>query len=72
MGNAGTAMRLMTGLLAGQAFDSELVGDASLMKRPMERVAGPLRQMGAQIETLTPADAGWVRQRFAELRKTKS
>src|SRR5882757_2462794 len=52
MGNSGTAMRLMTGLLAGQAFDSELIGDASLMKRPMERVAGPLRQMGAAIETL--------------------
>ncbi len=52
MGNAGTAMRLMTGLLAGQAFDSELVGDASLMKRPMERVAAPLRSMGASIETL--------------------
>ena len=52
MGNSGTAMRLMTGLLAGQAFDSELIGDASLMKRPMERVAGPLRQMGAIIGTL--------------------
>jgi 3-phosphoshikimate 1-carboxyvinyltransferase len=52
MGNSGTAMRLMTGLLAGQAFDSELIGDASLMKRPMERVAGPLRSMGAKIETL--------------------
>jgi len=51
MGTSGTAMRLMTGLLCGQAFDSELVGDASLMKRPMERVAGPLRLMGAQIET---------------------
>jgi 3-phosphoshikimate 1-carboxyvinyltransferase len=52
MGNSGTAMRLMTGLLAGQSFDSELIGDSSLMKRPMERVAGPLRKMGAQIETL--------------------
>jgi 3-phosphoshikimate 1-carboxyvinyltransferase len=52
MGNSGTAMRLMTGLLAGQAFASELIGDSSLMKRPMERVAGPLRQMGARIETL--------------------
>src|ERR1019366_1198277 len=39
MGNAGTAMRLMMGLLAGQSFDSTLVGDASLMRRPMERVA---------------------------------
>src|SRR5262245_38601262 len=52
MGNAGTAMRLMTGLLSGQSFDSELIGDSSLMKRPMERAATPLRQMGARIETL--------------------
>jgi len=52
MGNSGTAMRLMTGLLAGQSFDSELIGDASLMKRPMERAAKPLRQMGAHIATL--------------------
>ena len=51
MGNAGTAMRLFTGLLAGQGFDSVLVGDSSLMKRPMERVAAPLRLMGAAIET---------------------
>jgi 3-phosphoshikimate 1-carboxyvinyltransferase len=51
MGNSGTAMRLMTGLLAGQPFDSELIGDASLMKRPMERAARPLRQMGARIDT---------------------
>lgn len=52
MGNSGTAMRLMTGLLSGQSFDSELIGDSSLMKRPMERAAKPLRDMGAQIETL--------------------
>jgi 3-phosphoshikimate 1-carboxyvinyltransferase len=52
MGNSGTAMRLMTGLLSGQSFASELVGDASLMKRPMERAAAPLRLMGANIETL--------------------
>jgi 3-phosphoshikimate 1-carboxyvinyltransferase len=52
MGNSGTAMRLMTGLLAGQPFASELIGDSSLMKRPMERAATPLRSMGAQIETL--------------------
>jgi 3-phosphoshikimate 1-carboxyvinyltransferase len=51
MGNAGTAMRLFMGLLAGQAFDSTLIGDASLMKRPMERVAVPLRLMNAQITT---------------------
>jgi 3-phosphoshikimate 1-carboxyvinyltransferase len=51
MGNAGTAMRLFTGLLAAQQFDSTLVGDASLMKRPMERAAKPLRQMGADVRT---------------------
>ena len=43
---------LFMGLLAGQQFDSTLVGDSSLMKRPMERAAGPLRQMGAMIETV--------------------
>jgi 3-phosphoshikimate 1-carboxyvinyltransferase len=51
MGNAGTAMRLFTGLLAGQVFSSQLIGDASLMKRPMERVAKPLREMGADVRT---------------------
>jgi len=51
MGNAGTAIRLFMGLLSGQSFDSTLIGDSSLMKRPMERVAGPLRQMGARIDT---------------------
>jgi len=48
-GNAGTGMRLLTGLLAGQRFDSELVGDASLSRRPMRRVIEPLTQMGASI-----------------------
>jgi len=51
VGNSGTAMRLFMGLLAGQAFDTTLTGDASLMTRPMERVARPLREMGAAIET---------------------
>jgi 3-phosphoshikimate 1-carboxyvinyltransferase len=51
MGNAGTAMRLSMGLLAGQAFDATLVGDPSLTRRPMERAATPLRQMGAVIAT---------------------
>jgi 3-phosphoshikimate 1-carboxyvinyltransferase len=61
MGNAGTAMRLFTGLLAAQNFDSQLIGDASLMKRPMERVAKPLRQMGADVRTRNgtpPVDVG--------------
>src|SRR6185437_13081584 len=51
MGNAGTAMRLFMGLLAPQRFDSTLIGDESLMRRPMERVAAPLRLMGAEIKT---------------------
>lgn len=48
-GNSGTTMRLLSGLLAGRPFDSVLTGDASLRSRPMERVAGPLRSMGARI-----------------------
>jgi 3-phosphoshikimate 1-carboxyvinyltransferase len=51
MGNAGTAMRLSMGLLAPQNFKSTLVGDESLMSRPMERAAVPLRLMGANITT---------------------
>lgn len=51
MGNSGTALRLFMGLLAAQRFDSTLIGDASLMRRPMERVATPLRAMGAAIAT---------------------
>ena len=50
-GNSGTTMRLLCGLLAGQNFDSVLNGDNSLRNRPMERVAIPLRLMGAEIET---------------------
>ena len=50
-GNAGTAMRLLAGLLAGQRFDSVLVGDASLSRRPMRRVIEPLQAMGAVIES---------------------
>jgi 3-phosphoshikimate 1-carboxyvinyltransferase len=53
-GNAGTAMRLLAGLLAGQRFDSTLVGDASLSQRPMGRVIDPLQAMGALIAS----DAG--------------
>ena len=49
-GNAGTGMRLLTGVLAGQCFDSTLIGDASLSKRPMRRVTDPLTLMGAKID----------------------
>ena len=48
-GNSGTTMRLLAGVLAGQPFDSVLTGDESLRSRPMERIAKPLRQMGADI-----------------------
>ncbi|SIQ31728.1 3-phosphoshikimate 1-carboxyvinyltransferase [Aquipseudomonas alcaligenes] len=51
LGNSGTSMRLLSGLLAAQPFDTVLTGDASLSKRPMNRVAKPLRAMGAVIET---------------------
>ena len=55
LGNAGTAMRLLAGLLAGQRFGCTLTGDASLKRRPMRRIAEPLSRMGARIET---ADGG--------------
>lgn len=51
VGNSGTSMRLLAGLLAGQKFDLELTGDTSLSKRPMKRVTDPLAQMGAKVET---------------------
>jgi 3-phosphoshikimate 1-carboxyvinyltransferase len=50
-GNAGTGMRLLAGLLAGQGFESVLIGDASLSKRPMRRVIEPLSRMGAVIDS---------------------
>jgi len=49
VGNSGTTMRLMSGILAGQPFTSVLTGDASIRRRPMKRVAEPLREMGAVI-----------------------
>ncbi len=51
MGNSGTAMRLLLGLLAGQSFDSRLIGDSSLSSRPMRRAIDPLQAMGAVIES---------------------
>ena len=51
LGNSGTSMRLMSGLMAGQGMDLTLVGDASLSGRPMKRVTDPLGQMGADIDT---------------------
>jgi len=51
LGNSGTSMRLMSGLMVAQPFASTLVGDASLSRRPMKRIIGPLEQMGARIES---------------------
>ena len=51
MGNSGTAMRLLAGLLSAQSFASQLVGDQSLSKRPMRRITDPLSLMGAQCHT---------------------
>lgn len=50
-GNSGTTMRLLTGILAGQDFETVLIGDESLQKRPMKRVIEPLEKMGAKIES---------------------
>jgi 3-phosphoshikimate 1-carboxyvinyltransferase len=51
-GNSGTSMRLLAGILAGHAFTSTMIGDASLSRRPMRRVVAPLERMGARIETV--------------------
>lgn len=51
LGNSGTSMRLLSGLLAGQPFTTRLAGDASLCRRPMDRVIEPLTQMGVSIES---------------------
>jgi len=50
-GNSGSTMRMLAGILAGQRFESRLVGDASLSRRPMRRIIDPLTQMGARIES---------------------
>jgi len=65
-GNAGTLMRLLPGLLAGQEGRFELAGDESLSRRPLERVAEPLRRMGAAVET-TDGHAPLVVEGGAEL-----
>lgn len=51
MGNSGTSIRLLSGLLAGQGFEVTMIGDESLSKRPMRRVTEPLAKMGVQVET---------------------
>ena len=56
MGNSGTSIRLIAGVLAGQNFSAQMVGDDSLSKRPMDRISLPLRQMGVEIAGQTDRD----------------
>lgn len=65
-GNSGTTMRLLTGLLAGWPLEATLIGDPSLSRRPMQRVAEPLRRMGAKVD-LSPAGTAPVRVRGGDL-----
>src|SRR3954451_1230012 len=67
-GNSGTTMRLMAGLLAGQTFESRLVADASLARRPMERVVTPLRKMGATVTAEGPENTPPLRIRGGSLK----
>ncbi|MFN2474839.1 MAG: 3-phosphoshikimate 1-carboxyvinyltransferase [Chthoniobacterales bacterium] len=67
-GNSGTTMRLLAGLLAGQPFDSRLVGAASLSRRPMDRVITPLREMGATITAEGPHESAPLRITGSNLR----
>ena len=67
-GNSATTMRLLAGLLAGQSFETRLVGDASLSRRPMDRVIAPLTQMGANIVGEGPNDTAPLRIKGAPLR----
>ncbi|MEP6808871.1 MAG: 3-phosphoshikimate 1-carboxyvinyltransferase [Chthoniobacterales bacterium] len=67
-GNSATTMRLLAGLLAGQPFDSCLVGDATLARRPMGRVIDPLREMGAQIVAEGPEETPPLRITGSKLR----
>jgi 3-phosphoshikimate 1-carboxyvinyltransferase len=70
-GNSATTMRLLIGLLAGQNFDSRLVGGETLSKRPMERVIAPLRKMGANITADGPNDTAPIHIRSSNLKGVK-
>ncbi len=67
-GNSGTTMRLLCGLLAGQPFDSRLVGSSALSRRPMDRVLQPLREMGAKIVGEGPNETAPLRITGTNLR----
>src|SRR5919204_2441611 len=67
-GNSATTMRLLAGLLAGQTFESRLVGDAALLRRPMDRIITPLREMGAAIVAEGPEQTPPIRIHGGSLR----
>jgi len=67
LGNSGTSMRLLAGLVAGQAFATEMTGDASLRSRPMRRIKDPIERMGAAVELLGPDGCAPIRVRGARL-----
>ncbi len=67
MGNSGTGMRLLTGLLAGFPIEAELTGDASLLSRPMRRIQQPLCEMGASVDLLGDHGCGPIRIRGGNL-----
>jgi len=67
MGNSGTGMRLLAGVLAGQPFDCEMTGDESLCSRPMNRIAAPLELMGAKVDLLGAAGRPPIRIRGGDL-----
>ncbi len=67
-GNSGTTLRLLTGILAGHPFETEITGDASLRTRPMDRIVTPLREMGAQVSALRDGRYPPVRIRGGHLR----
>ena len=68
LGNSGTTMRLLLGVLAGQPFEAVLMGDDSLCSRPMRRVTRPLKQMGAQIKGRDDANFAPIRIRGGKLK----
>jgi 3-phosphoshikimate 1-carboxyvinyltransferase len=67
-GNSGTTMRLLSGLLSGQTFETRLIADASLSRRPMERIIVPLRKMGASVTAEGPEQTPPLRIRGGSLR----
>ncbi|MFC1497027.1 3-phosphoshikimate 1-carboxyvinyltransferase [Verrucomicrobiota bacterium] len=67
LGNSGTGMRLLAGLLAGQKFSCEMMGDASLLSRPMRRIKEPLELMGAKVELLGSRECAPMRITGADL-----